>query len=89
MKIGVFEPMTGANAAGGAMEVEGIKLANELYPTVKVGGKDYKIELVLADNKSDKVEAANAAQRLVDQDKVTRRPRLRGARRSRCRPARS
>ncbi len=70
VKIGVFEPMTGANAAGGAMEVEGIKLANQLYPTVKVGEKEYKIELVVVDNKSDKVEAANAAQRLVDQDKV-------------------
>ena len=70
VKLGVFEPMTGANAAGGAMEVEGIKLANALYPTVKVGGQEYKIELVVADNKSDKVEAANAAQRLVDQDKV-------------------
>jgi len=70
VKLGVFEPMTGANAAGGAMEVEGIKLANELYPTVMVGGAEMKIELVLADNKSDKVEAANAAQRLVDKDKV-------------------
>lgn len=70
VKIGVFEPMTGANAAGGAMEVEGIKLANELNPTVTIGGKEYKVELVVADNKSDKVEAANAAQRLVDKDKV-------------------
>ena len=70
VKFGVFEPMTGANAAGGAMEVEGIKLANALYPTVKVGDKELKIELVISDNKSDKVEAANAAQRLVDQDKV-------------------
>jgi hypothetical protein len=34
---------------GGAHEVEGIKLANELYPTVKVGDKEYKIELVIAD----------------------------------------
>ncbi|HUX12910.1 MAG TPA: ABC transporter substrate-binding protein [Spirochaetia bacterium] len=71
IKIGVFEPMTGANAAGGAMEVEGIKLANQLNPTVTIGGKEYKVELVVADNKSDKVEAANAAQRLVDQEKVT------------------
>ncbi|GEJ56477.1 ABC transporter substrate-binding protein [Anaeromyxobacter diazotrophicus] len=70
VKLGVFEPMTGANAAGGAMEVEGVKLANELYPSVKVGDKEYKIDLVVVDNKSDKVEAANAAQRLVDQDKV-------------------
>jgi branched-chain amino acid transport system substrate-binding protein len=70
VKIGVFEPMTGANAAGGALEIEGIKLANELYPTVSIDGKDYKIELVILDNKSDKVEAANAVQRLVDKEKV-------------------
>ena len=57
VKIGVFEPMTGANSAGGALEVEGVKLANKLYPTVL--GK--KVELVLTDNKSDKVEAASAA----------------------------
>jgi branched-chain amino acid transport system substrate-binding protein len=71
IKIGVFEPMTGANAAGGAMEVEGIRLANELNPTVTAGGKTYKVELVVADNKSDKVEAATAVQRLIDLDKVT------------------
>ena len=70
IKIGVFEPLTGANAAGGAMEVEGIKLANELNPTVEVGGKTYKVELVIADNRSDKVEAANAVQRLIDRDNV-------------------
>lgn len=66
IKIGVFEPMTGANAAGGELEVEGVRLANEMYPEVL--GK--KIELVLADNKSDKVEAASAAARLVEKDKV-------------------
>jgi len=70
IKIGVFEPLTGANAAGGALEVEGIKLANEMYPAVRVGDREYKVELVIADNKSDKVEAANAVQRLVDKDKV-------------------
>ena len=32
IKIGVFEPITGANAGGGALEVEGAKLANKLYP---------------------------------------------------------
>lgn len=66
IKIGVFEPMTGANAAGGDLEVEGVKLANKLYPTVN--GK--KVELVFADNKSDKVEAANAASNLVEQQNV-------------------
>ena len=67
IKIGVLEPITGANAAGGELEVEGIKLANKLYPTVL--GK--KVELVIADNKSEKVEAASAAARLVEKDKVT------------------
>jgi branched-chain amino acid transport system substrate-binding protein len=70
INIGVFEPMTGAYAAGGAMEVEGIRLANELFPTIEVGGKTYKVELAIVDNKSDKVEAANAVQRLIDREKV-------------------
>jgi branched-chain amino acid transport system substrate-binding protein len=59
-----------ACGSGGAMEVQGIKLANELNPPVTVGEKAYRVGLVVADNKSDKVEAANAAQRLVDKDKV-------------------
>ena len=70
VKFGVFEPLTGANAAGGAEELDGIRLAQSLYPTVKVGNVEYKIELAIADNKSDKVEAANAGQSLVDRDKV-------------------
>ena len=70
VKIGVFQPLTGANAAGGALELEGIRLAHELNPTVEFGGKTYKVELVVADNRSDRVEAANAVQRLLDQDKV-------------------
>lgn len=70
IKIGVFEPLTGANGAGGADETEGIKLANALYPKITVGGVEYAIELVVADNKSDKVEAANAATMLAQKAKV-------------------
>lgn len=66
IKIGVFEPITGANGAGGALEIEGVKLANKLYPEVL--GK--KVQLVIVDNKSDKTEAASAAARLVEKDKV-------------------
>jgi branched-chain amino acid transport system substrate-binding protein len=66
IKIGIFEPITGANAAGGQLEVQGVQLANELYPTVL--GK--KVELVTADNGSDKTQAATAAARLVEKDKV-------------------
>ena len=66
IKIGVFEPLTGANAAGGELEVEGIELANQLRPEVL--GK--KVELVVADNKSDKAEATTAAARLIEKDNV-------------------
>lgn len=66
IKIGVFEPMTGASAAGGQMTVEGVELANEIKPEIL--GK--KVELVVVDNKSDKVEAANAVSRLIEKDKV-------------------
>ncbi len=67
IKIGVFEPLTGANAAGGELEVEGMKLANKLYPEVL--GK--KVELVIVDNKSDKAEATSAVARLIEKEKVS------------------
>lgn len=66
IKIGVFEPLTGADGAGGALEIEGIKYANEVYPEVL--GK--KVELVIMDNKSDKAEAANAVSRMIEKDGV-------------------
>ena len=66
VKVGVFLPLTGDNAAGGELELRGIKLANKLHP--EVNGK--KIELVVADTKSDKAEAANVAARLIEKDKV-------------------
>ena len=66
VKVGVFLPLTGDNAAGGELELRGIKLANKLHP--EVNGK--KIELVVADNKSDKAESANVAARLIEKYKV-------------------
>lgn len=66
IKIGVWEPLTGNLAAGGAQKMEGYKLANEQRPTVL--GK--KVEMVIIDNKSDKVEAANSMSRLIEQEKV-------------------
>lgn len=67
VKVGVFFPLTGDNAAGGELELRGIKLANQLHPEVL--GK--KVELVVADNKSDKAEAASVAARLIEKDKVS------------------
>ena len=65
IKIGVFEPQTGENGGGGIQEVYGIRYANMIYNTVNIGGEDYKIELFEVDNKSDKTEAVNAAQKLI------------------------
>ena len=66
IKIGVFQPMTGALAAGGEQTWEGIELAKE--EVNEVLGKP--IEVVLVDNKSEKVEAANAMARLIDAEGV-------------------
>ena len=67
IRIGVYEPMTGASAAGGQMTVEGIELAKEMYPEVL--GK--KVELFIVDNKTDKTESANAVARLIEKDNVS------------------
>ena len=70
IKIGVFEPQTGENGGGGLQEVYGIRYANQVYPTVEIGGTEYTIELVEVDNKSDKTEAVTAAQKLVSEGVV-------------------
>ncbi|MDD3251837.1 MAG: ABC transporter substrate-binding protein [Lachnospiraceae bacterium] len=67
IKIGVFEPTTGENGGGGFQEVLGMRYANQTHPTVKIGEDEYKVELVEVDNKSDKTEAVNAAQKLVSE----------------------
>ncbi len=66
IKIGVYLPLTGQNAFGGQLELEGVRLAHKEMPTVL--GRP--VDLVVVDNKSDKVEAANAVKRLVERDKV-------------------
>jgi branched-chain amino acid transport system substrate-binding protein len=66
VKIGVFLPLTGQNAFGGQLELEGVQMAHKETPTIL--GK--KVELFVVDNKSDKVEAANAVQRLIEKEKV-------------------
>lgn len=67
VKIGVFEPITGQNGAGGKQEVLGMQYANAQNPTVEIGGETYKVELVIADNESTTDKAASAASQLVAQ----------------------
>lgn len=65
VKIGVFEPSSGDNGAGGKQEVLGVEYANFVKPTVNIGGTEYKVELVNVDNQSDSSKAVTAAQELV------------------------
>jgi len=66
IRIGVFLPLTGQMAYGGQLELDGVKMAQKELPSVL--GK--KIELFVVDNKSDKVESANAVKRLIEKEKV-------------------
>ena len=65
VKIGVFEPQSGDNGAGGKQEILGMQYANVETPTVEIGGETYKVELVYADNASSNDKAASAAQTLI------------------------
>lgn len=65
IKIGVYEPASGDNGAGGKQETLGIQYANSLVNTVNVGGKDYKVELVIVDNESSNDKGPSAAASLV------------------------
>ena len=65
VKIGVFEPQSGDNGAGGKQEILGMQYANVETPTVEIGGKTYNVELVYADNASSNDKAPTAAQTLI------------------------
>lgn len=66
IKIGVYLPLTGNSAFGGQLELEGVQQAHKKYPEIL--GRP--VQLVVVDNKSDKVESANAVQRLIDKENV-------------------
>lgn len=68
IRIGVFEPASGDSGAGGKKETLGMQYANSQVPTVDIGGKTYKVELVYADNGSDQAKAPAAAAELVNKN---------------------
>lgn len=65
IKIGVFEPSSGDNGAGGKQEVLGIEYANSVKNTVEIDGKTYKLQLEIVDNESSNDKAPTAAASLV------------------------
>lgn len=65
VKIGVYEPASGDNGAGGKQETLGIQYANSLTPTVEIGGTEYTVELDVVDNESSNDKGPSAASKLV------------------------
>lgn len=67
IKIGIFEPASGDNGAGGKQESIGIQYANSLVNTVEIGGETYEVKLVAVDNESSNDKAPTAAATLVSE----------------------
>ena len=63
--IGVFEPLSGDNGAGGKQEALGMQYANSVAPTVDIGGKTYNVKLEIVDNESSTDKAVSAANSLI------------------------
>ena len=64
--IGVFEPASGDNGAGGKQETLGVQYANSVQPTVEIGGKTYDVVVKYVDNESSNDKAPSAAAELVN-----------------------
>ena len=65
VKIGVYEPASGDNGAGGKQETLGIQYANKVQPTVEINGETYTVQLDIVDNQSSTDKGPSAAQQLV------------------------
>ena len=66
VKIGVFEPQTGDNGAGGKQEILGMQYANYVQPTVEIGGETYDVQLEIVDNRTTAENGPSAASELVN-----------------------
>ncbi|MGC8616181.1 MAG: ABC transporter substrate-binding protein [Desulfurella sp.] len=66
IKVGVVYSMTGPVASFGQSAWQGLQVAKEIMPTAL--GK--KIDLILVDDQGDKVQAANAVNKLIYDNKV-------------------
>ena len=69
IKIGVIQPLTGSVAYNGTTDVNGSKLAlDEINAKGGVLGK--KVELVIEDGQCRPANSVNAAEKLIQRDKV-------------------
>ena len=68
VKIGVFEPQTGDNGAGGKQEILGMQYANYVQPTVEINGETYDVKLEIVDNRTTPENGPSAASELINRD---------------------
>ena len=66
VKIGVFEPQTGDNGAGGKKEILGMQYGKSVQPTVEIGGEVYDVQLEIVDNRTTPENGKSAAAELVN-----------------------
>ncbi|RAX57584.1 branched-chain amino acid ABC transporter substrate-binding protein [Helicobacter monodelphidis] len=67
IKAGVVMPLSGAVAGYGQAGYRGLELMQELMPQNEKGDS---LKFIIVDNKSEKIESANAIRKLVSSDKV-------------------
>ena len=68
VKIGVYEPQTGDNGAGGKQEILGMQYANVVQPTVEINGETYEVQLEIVDNRTTPENGPSAAAELINRD---------------------
>ena len=68
LKIGVYEPQTGDNGAGGKQEILGMQYANVVQPTVEINGETYDVQLEIVDNRTTPENGPSAAAELVNRN---------------------
>ncbi len=68
--VGVFQPTTGDDSAGGKQELLGIIYANSLDNIVEINGEEYEVRLSISDNGSLVEYALATATKLVDEKSV-------------------
>ena len=68
VRIGVFEPQTGDNGAGGKQEILGMQYANYVQPTVTIDGTTYDVKLEIVDNRTTPENGPSAAAELMNRD---------------------
>ena len=68
VRIGVFEPQTGDNGAGGKQEILGMQYAKYVQPTVTIDGTTYDVKLEIVDNRTTPENGPSAAAELMNRD---------------------